>query len=90
MSQLTAVDLVEAERDLARFQAPTLIVWGTDDVFFPLEQARRLAALIPGTAGVVELPGARLLHPLEHPQLIAGQLRWFWSHPATPPSPTDR
>ena len=32
-------DLFAIETDLTRFDAPTLIVWVTDDVFFPVEWA---------------------------------------------------
>lgn len=32
---------------LPQFQKPTLIAWSGDDAFFPLEDARRLAAALP-------------------------------------------
>ncbi len=69
---------------------PTLILWGTDDIFFPMDDARHLAALIPG-AELVEIPGAELFHPLERPDLLAGHLRRLWqAPPATASGPAPR
>jgi pimeloyl-ACP methyl ester carboxylesterase len=45
-----------------------------------VDDARRLAALIPG-ARLVEVPGAKLFHPLEQPDLLAGHLRRLWALP---------
>lgn len=64
--------------ELARFEAPTLIVWGTDDVFFDVAWARWLAATIPGTTRVVELEGARLFFPMERAAQFNKELRGFW------------
>ena len=38
---------VSIRADLARLQAPTLIVWGTDDEFFGVDWAHWLAETIP-------------------------------------------
>jgi pimeloyl-ACP methyl ester carboxylesterase len=38
---------LDAAAKLASFDRPTLIVWGTEDKFFPLDHGRRLAAIIP-------------------------------------------
>lgn len=80
MADLTDRDLRAVQADLGRLDVPTLLVWGTDDVFFPVDDARRLAALIPG-ARLVEVPGAKLFHPLEQPDLLAGHLRRLWDLP---------
>jgi steroid delta-isomerase-like uncharacterized protein len=64
---------------LARFVAPTLIVWGADDAFFNASWARWLADTIPGTVSCVEIPGARLFHPLERPEILNGELRALWN-----------
>ena len=73
-------DVTVAIRDeLARFEAPTLIVWGTDDVFFDVAWARWLEATIPGTRHVVELEGARLFFPMERADQFNAELRAFWS-----------
>ncbi len=65
--------------DLARFESPTLIVWGTDDVFFDVTWARWLAETIPGTRRVVELDGARLFFPIERAAQFNAELRAFWA-----------
>src|SRR6266481_2981267 len=56
---------VAIEPRLRQLQAPTLIVWGTDDVYFPVKWAHWLAAAIPGAKPPVELPGARIFFPEE-------------------------
>ena len=48
------------EPQLRKLQAPTLIVWGTDDVYFPVKWAHWLAETIPGAKPAVELTGARI------------------------------
>jgi pimeloyl-ACP methyl ester carboxylesterase len=50
---------------LHQLQAPTLIVWGTDDVYFPVTWAHWLADTIPGAKPPVELEGARIFFPEE-------------------------
>jgi pimeloyl-ACP methyl ester carboxylesterase len=67
--------------DLARFSAPTLIVWATDDVFFAVEWAEWLEATIPGVTRSVRVEDARLFFPLERPDALNGELRQFWSDP---------
>jgi pimeloyl-ACP methyl ester carboxylesterase len=76
---LRAEDLIAAEPLLATLTAPTLIAWGTDDVFFELRWAHWLQQLIPGAREVVELEGARLFLPLERAHELAGLLRGLWT-----------
>lgn len=54
---------------LGSLDLPTLVVWGSEDNVFPLEQGRRLAQMIPG-AELLVLEGAR--HPcyLDQPKLF--------------------
>jgi pimeloyl-ACP methyl ester carboxylesterase len=70
---------VEAEPLLRRLTAPTLVVWGTDDLFFGVEWAHWLAKTIPGTRRVVELPGAKLFFPEERADELAAALREHWA-----------
>jgi len=77
-------DLLAAEPELARQTAPTLIVWGTGDVFFELSWAYWLKDLIPGVAEVVEIDGARLFFPDERAGELAAALRAFWQAPDRP------
>jgi pimeloyl-ACP methyl ester carboxylesterase len=53
------------EPQLRELRAPTLIVWGTNDVYFPVKWAHWLAETIPGAKPPVELEGARLFFPEE-------------------------
>src|SRR6201984_598941 len=53
------------EPQLRKLQAPTLIVWGTNDVYFPVKWAHWLAETIPGAKPPVELQGDRIFFPEE-------------------------
>src|ERR1051326_6878075 len=48
------------EDQLKMVTAPTLIVWGTDDLYFPVTWSHWLANKIPGARRRVELQGARI------------------------------
>jgi pimeloyl-ACP methyl ester carboxylesterase len=63
---------------LRKLEAPTLVVWGTADVFFPVKWAYWLVDTIPGARKVVELEGAKLFFPQERPDELATALRDFW------------
>jgi pimeloyl-ACP methyl ester carboxylesterase len=80
------------ESQLRTLEAPTLIVWGTDDVYFPTRWAHWLAETIPGAGTPVEVPGARLFFVEEQPQALTAPLRaHLLAHgdaPAPGPSPT--
>lgn len=67
---------------LARFDRPTLIVWATDDVFFPVEWAVWLEDTVPGVVRSVRVEGARLFFPLEQPDALTDELRRLWLRPA--------
>jgi pimeloyl-ACP methyl ester carboxylesterase len=60
---------------LKRFDKPTLIVWGNDDVFFPERWAHWLADTIPGVRNVEILDAARLFFPEERAEEFNGLLR---------------
>jgi pimeloyl-ACP methyl ester carboxylesterase len=66
---------VAIEPKLRELKAPTLIVWGTDDVYFPMKWAHWLAKTLPGAKPPVELTGARLFFPEEHPESLNVLLR---------------
>lgn len=66
------------EARLKSLKAPTLIVWGTDDVYFDVEWSRWLAAAIPGTRSRVELEGARVFFPEERWPEFNKELREHW------------
>jgi pimeloyl-ACP methyl ester carboxylesterase len=66
------------EPQLRRLKAPTLIVWGMDDVYFPVKWAHWLAEAIPGAKPPVELPGARIFFPEERAETFNQLLRGHW------------
>jgi len=70
---------VQIEEQLKRVQAPTLIAWGTDDIYFDLKWSRWLADAIPGTRKRVEFPSARIFFPEERPQEFNAELRAHWA-----------
>jgi pimeloyl-ACP methyl ester carboxylesterase len=70
---------VQIEKQLRLVQAPTLIAWGTDDIYFDLKWSRWLADAIPGTRKRVEFPSARIFFPEERPQQFNQELRAHWA-----------
>jgi pimeloyl-ACP methyl ester carboxylesterase len=75
----------EIEPLLRELTAPTLIVWGTGDHFFPLKWAYWLKGAIPGARQVVELEGAKLFFPEERPDELADAIRAHWRTSANTP-----
>jgi pimeloyl-ACP methyl ester carboxylesterase len=70
---------VAVEAQLKTLQAPTLIVWGTDDVYFDVKWSHWLAETIPGTRRRVQFDGARLFFPEERWQAFNAELREHWT-----------
>jgi pimeloyl-ACP methyl ester carboxylesterase len=66
------------EGRLKTLKTPTLIVWGTDDVYFDVRWSRWLAATIAGTRRRVELEGARIFFPEERWAAFNQELRGHW------------
>jgi pimeloyl-ACP methyl ester carboxylesterase len=66
------------EPQLRKLKVPTLIVWGTDDVYFDVQWSHWLADTIPGTRRRVELPGARIFFPEERAAEFNQELRAHW------------
>lgn len=69
---------VAVEEKLKALQAPTLIAWGTDDIYFDVEWSRWLADTIPGTRERVEFEGARIFFPEERWPEFNQALRAHW------------
>ena len=78
LTSLHARDLLAIEPALARLQVPTLIVWGTSDIFFRRKWAYWLRDTIPGATEVVEIEGARLFFPDERATEFTAALRRHW------------
>ena len=66
------------EARLKTLTVPTLIVWGTDDVYFDVEWSRWLAETIPGTRRRLEFEGARIFFPEERWADFNKALREHW------------
>ena len=75
---LRARDLLAIEPALTRLQVPTLIVWGTDDIYFHRKWAYWLRDTIPGATEVVEIEGGRLFFPDERAAELTAALRRHW------------
>ena len=69
------------EARLKTLQAPTLIVWGTDDVYFDVRWSHWLAENIPGARLRLEFKGARLFFPEERWEEFNRELRAHWEAP---------
>ena len=63
---------------LKTLEAPTLIVWGTDDVYFDVKWSHWLAQSIPGTRRRVEFRDARIFFPEECWREFNKELREHW------------
>lgn len=74
---------VAIEAQLKQLQAPTLIVWGADDMYFDVKWSRWLDQTIPGSRRRTELDGARLFFPEERWQEFNAELRQHWTRGVT-------
>jgi len=66
------------EGHLKTLNTPTLIVWGTDDVYFDVKWSRWLADAIPGTRRRAEFEGARIFFPEKRWADFNQELRHHW------------
>jgi pimeloyl-ACP methyl ester carboxylesterase len=66
------------EDRLKSLRTPTLIVWGTDDVYFDVKWSHWLAENIPGTRKRTEFTGARIFFPEERWREFNKELREHW------------
>ena len=85
-ASMNPADTVAAQDGLGKLTAPTLIAWGTGDVFFGLECAQWLEGTIPGAGPVAEIPGAKLFFPRERPDEFVTLLHHHWNGDASIPS----
>jgi len=82
LAAFDCADTVSIESQLKDLKAPTLIVWGTDDVYFDARWSRWLEKTIPGTRRRVEYEGARLFFPEERWPAFNAELREHWAQAA--------
>ena len=69
---------VAVQNQLKKLNAPTLIVWGTDDVYFDVKWSHWLADNIPGARRRAEFKDARIFFPEERWQEFNQELRTHW------------
>jgi pimeloyl-ACP methyl ester carboxylesterase len=69
---------VAIERKLRLIEAPTLILWATDDVYFDKKWAHWLGERISGTRRVAEVEAARLFFFEERWRAFNDELRKHW------------
>ncbi|MBA8889804.1 pimeloyl-ACP methyl ester carboxylesterase [Dokdonella fugitiva] len=72
------VHTLRVEPGLRTLRAPTLIAWGTDDIYFDVAWSKWLADTIPGTRQRIEFDGARIFFPEERPQAFNEAVRAHW------------
>ncbi|MDR3034207.1 MAG: alpha/beta hydrolase, partial [Kitasatospora sp.] len=63
--------MTQIAAELAGFTRPALLAWAADDKFFPVEHARRLAAILPD-ARVELIPASRTWVMRDQPERTAG------------------
>jgi pimeloyl-ACP methyl ester carboxylesterase len=86
VNDLDAADLLAVEPLLKELQIPTLIVWGTGDVFFETSWAEWLRDTIPGAQEVVEIEGGKLFFPYERADDFVPHVRRHWAQHAPKPA----
>ena len=69
-------ELLDNAARLHGFGRPVLIAWAPEDRFFPIDHARRLAAIFPD-ARLVEVPDAYAFISLDQPKRLADLIRQF-------------
>lgn len=74
---------IAIEARLKLLEAPTLVAWGTDDIYFDVKWSHWLAEAIPGTRRRVEFEGARIFFPEERWAEFNAELRAHWEATST-------
>ncbi len=79
LASFDCAQTVAVEAKLRTLDVPTLVAWGTDDVYFATKWADWIAKTIPGTRRRIDFEGARLFFPEERPDQLNSELRAHWS-----------
>ncbi len=69
-------ELLDNTARLHEFERPVLLAWAPEDRFFPIDHARRLAAIFPD-ARLAEVPDAYAFVSLDQPKRLADLIREF-------------
>jgi pimeloyl-ACP methyl ester carboxylesterase len=76
LAQFDERHTIEFEGRLPAIEAPTLVVWGEQDAWLPVETSERIAALIPGAERMV-IPAAGHFSMEDAPDQVAAALDAF-------------
>ena len=76
LASVRPAQLLDNAARLSEFDRPVLLAWAPEDRFFPLDHARRLAAVFPD-ARLVEVPDAYAFVSLDQPERLADLIRDF-------------
>ncbi|WP_329490540.1 alpha/beta hydrolase [Kitasatospora sp. NBC_01246] len=68
------LDSLDVRAGLARLTVPTAVVVGTDDRLTPPAHAHRIVAALPDPQGLLLLPGAGHMVPIERPAEVAAEI----------------
>ena len=79
LDSLDAKDLDALEPRLRELDVPAIVVWGTDDQFFPLDLGQWICDVLPGCEELVEIDGGKLFWPFERPAELVPHLRRLWA-----------
>jgi pimeloyl-ACP methyl ester carboxylesterase len=79
-ASLTAETTLRAAERLPQCELPALIAWSSDDEFFPLDDAKRLAAALPDSR-LEMIEGARTFSMLDRPEYLAALIDDFVKAP---------
>ncbi|MCX4762748.1 alpha/beta hydrolase [Streptomyces sp. NBC_01275] len=69
------LDRLDLDHGVRELTVPTAVVVGTGDRLTPPVHAHRIAAALPHSLGVTELPGLGHMTPVEAPDLVTGRIR---------------
>ncbi|MCQ9131556.1 alpha/beta fold hydrolase [Streptomyces hilarionis] len=67
--------LLDLEQGVARLGVPTAVLVGAADRMTPPVHAHRIAAALPHSLGVTELPGVGHMTPVEAPEAVTARIR---------------
>jgi pimeloyl-ACP methyl ester carboxylesterase len=67
---------IAAAREFSSFDRDVLVIWGTDDVFFPIALGRRLASAFPKST-FQPVPNAKLFVAIDQPDIVAKAIADF-------------
>jgi len=77
---------VDIEAALKLVHAPTLIAWGTDDIFFDLKWSYWLENTIAGSRRRMEITGGRIFFPEARASEFNEAVRTHWLSISEPPT----